>query len=90
MWALWPAIIILAVLSAVGGVYVHRQRGLYIDAKVRQEYETADTAPAAHKRHPSGDVPRRPKTSTVIIAAAIVFGLLAAAVALLVDTIANS
>jgi uncharacterized iron-regulated membrane protein len=89
MWAVWPAVIILGLLGVVGGFYTYKQRRMYIDAKVRWEYETTSGEPSSHSE-PDRDDARRPKAWAVVLAAVIVFGLLAAAVGLLVSTIANS
>jgi uncharacterized membrane protein len=90
MWAIWPAIIILALLGVVGGFYVYKQQRLYIDAKVRWECETTGADPAREDQQPYFTEVRRPKPWAVVLAGVIVFVLLAAAVGLLVDTLAHA
>lgn len=87
MWAKWPAIVILGLLAVAGTFYVNRQRRLYIDAKVRDEYRAAGVDSTHRGPHPEDRGARRPRLWTVVLAVLIVLAVLAGAIGLIVVSV---
>ena len=89
MWATVAAIVVLALLGAVGSLRLYKERRLWLDARTGAGREAMGRERRDQERVPERET-GRPKIWAVMLASVIVFGLAAAAVGLLVDTIARS
>ena len=83
MWATWPAIVVLGFLGVVGSFRVYKQARLWLDARTWSETE-ANRHDRQHYAWAAGTEGQRPRVWAIVLPAIIVFGLVAAAIALLV------
>jgi hypothetical protein len=84
MWWAIPAVIAAVLVGAAFGLVAHKQRRLWLDARIRPDARPASEE-QQHYAWAVDDGSSRPRKGPMVAAAVVVFGLLAGAVALLVS-----